>query len=410
MKTVGIVAEYNPFHNGHKYHIEEAKRTTKADFVVVIMSGNFVQRGTPAIIDKYSRAKMALSNGADLVFELPIQYSTATAEIFTHGAISLLQGLGFVDYVCFGGESTQLSQMNELAQLFQNEPNNYKKALLELQKEGLSFPTARTKAALQYFKEKKDHDIFSFLLSNPNNILGIGYLQALLRLHSSIEPIIIKRTSSQYHSLSLSGSIASATAIRKELLTNTTSHNIGNFIPKTVQNILFDSYQKTYPITEDDFSSLLYFSITNPILNKSYPDISEDFMNKLKKHINFDSSFTELANSLKSKDIVYTRICRNLLHLMLNISFPNKNESPSYLRLLGFKKTASHLLNKEFLKENGCNLPIITKTANAKKLLSPQAFAMFSEDMRASHLYYHICYQKFGHSVKSEYQQGPIIL
>ena len=132
MKTVGIVAEYNPFHNGHKYHIEEAKRTTKADFVVVIMSGNFVQRGTPAIIDKYSRAKMALSNGADLVFELPIQYSTATAEIFTHGAISLLQGLGFVDYVCFGGESTQLSQMNELAQLFQNEPNNYKKALLKV--------------------------------------------------------------------------------------------------------------------------------------------------------------------------------------------------------------------------------------------------------------------------------------
>ena len=133
-------------------------------------------------------------------------------------------------------------------------------------------------------------------------------------------------------------------------------------------------------------------------------------MNKLKKHINFDSSFTELANSLKSKDIVYTRICRNLLHLMLNISFPNKNESPSYLRLLGFKKTASHLLNKEFLKENGCNLPIITKTANAKKLLSPQAFAMFSEDIRASHLYYHICYQKFGHSVKSEFQRGPIIL
>lgn len=409
MKTVGIIAEYNPFHNGHLYHITEAKRLTNADFAVVIMSGNFVQRGTPAILDKYSRTKMALACGADLVFELPVQYATATAELFAHGAVSLLNSLGFVDYLCFGSEHTTLSDYQKLAQLLENPPLELKKLLEDYQKQNISYPVARSKAIHAFLAKEENLDILSFL-SKPNTILGIAYLQALLRLGSNITPVILKRTDKGYHSFELKNSIASASGIRKAYQEQKSLYSLSDYIPDAVFSILKKQEKKTFPIEINDFSSLLYYKLLSNPPKERYTDITMDFWNRIYKSYNYCTSFSQLCDIIKCKNLVYSSICRNLLHILLDTSTPDKTDNPEYLRLLGFKKEASWLLNAKRQASNPPLIPIITKVADAKKILSAKDYTLFEEDIKASHLYNHICHEKFGYCVKPEYQQGPIIL
>lgn len=409
MKTVGIIAEYNPFHNGHLYHIREAKRLTKADYVVVIMSGDFVQRGTPAISDKYSRTEMALSCGADLVFELPVQYATSTAELFAHGAVSLLNNLGFIDYLCFGSEYTTLTDYQKLAELLEESPSAYKKLLMDFRKQDFSYPVARSKALHAYFNNQKDMGILSFL-SQPNTILGIAYMQALLRLNSKISPVIIKRTDKGYHSAQLEHSLASASGIRKAYQQQKSLSLLSDYIPAPAFSVLKKQEKKTFPVEADDFSSLLYYKLSSNPPKEQYPDISTDFWNRIYKSYHYCSSFHQLCDAIKSKNLVYTSVCRNLLHILLDTSVPSKENIPGYLRLLGLKKEASCLLNSGRQASHRPLVPIITKVADAKKLLSAKEYALFEEDIRAAHLYRHICYQKFGFCAKSEYQQGPIIL
>lgn len=409
MKTVGIIAEYNPFHNGHLYHIREAKRLTHADYAVVIMSGNFLQRGTPAIIDKYSRTKMALSGGADLVFELPVQYATATAELFAHGGVSLLNSLGFVNVLCFGSEYTVLSDYEKLAELLENPPTEYKKLLLSFQKQNHSYPAARSKALHAYYQKEKKNDILPFL-SQPNTILGVSYIQALLRLHSGISPVIVKRTDKGYHSLELENHIASASGIRTLYQNRQSLTALVDYIPDFVFSILETQEQKTFPVETDDFSSLLYYKLSSHPPRENYPFISGDFWNRIYKSMDYRTSFHQLCDAIKSKNLVYTSVCRNLLHILLDTSMPDLSHTPEYLRLLGLKKEASHLLNSGRHASNRPSVPIITKAADAPKILSAKAYKSFEEDIRASHLYYHICHEKFGCTAKTEYQQGPIIL
>src|SRR5690554_4412644 len=194
MKVVGIIAEYNPFHNGHQHHILEAKKQTGADYVIVVMSGNFVQRGAPSIINKYSRAKAALESGADLVFELPVIYSTASAQYFSLGAISLLDKLGLVDYVCFGSESGDIESLTYIAKYLHNNSYEYNKDINNLMKNGITFPEAR-----QIAIKNNNNTIDDNVISSPNNILGIEYIKAILELNSNIIPVSISRIESAYH-------------------------------------------------------------------------------------------------------------------------------------------------------------------------------------------------------------------
>lgn len=239
MKVTGIIAEYNPFHNGHKYHIEKAKELTGADYVIVVMSGNFTQRGIPAFTDKYTRTRMALSCGADLVLELPLYYAAGSAEYFATGAVSLLDRLGVVDSLCFGSECGNIDALMHVASVLYNEPDSYKKLLQDALKSGQNYPAARHNALLQYLSMQPSErdavngnaidcdtvacaaitDVTDYeqILSSPNNILGIEYCKALLKLNSSITPYTIRREGGGYNDDTLSAVNSSALAIRTAL-------------------------------------------------------------------------------------------------------------------------------------------------------------------------------------------------
>ncbi len=413
MKTVGIIAEYNPFHNGHLYHLTEAKRLTEADYVVVVMSGNFVQRGAPALIDKYSRTKMVLACGADIVLELPVSFSTASAEFFALGAVSLLDKLGIIDSLCFGSEYGNTSLLETAAKILIEEPPEYRELLNRLQKNGKTFPAARMEALKAIFPP-----IGEAILSSPNNILGMEYIKAILRLNSLIKPMTITRITADYHSGDLTAfeenTISSATAIRKTLFKEKSLTNLCNHVPKLVLEIMEENYQKTFPIFDEDYSLLLNYKLmleSQASLTK-YTDITPDLANRI-SHINTQGfNFQELASEIKTRQWTLTRINRALIHLLLdlyseNFNAYNKAGYTQYARLLGFKKTASHLIRDIVNKEK---IPVITKMADAGKQLCGTGLTMLKEDIFAARLYNQVVYEKYGVSIKDEYTHGVIIL
>lgn len=230
MKTVGLITEYNPFHNGHLYHIEKAKELTGADRVIVIMSGDYVQRGTPAVLSKHSRAHMALLNGASVVLELPVCYSCASAEFFAKGAVSVLDGLGCIDALCFGSECGNLEHLTSIAHLLSAEPETYRHHLQSSLKNGMSFPAARCHA----LKKMTGDAYASQILSDPNNILGIEYLKALKKLNSPIVPFTLKREFSGYHDTELHDCSSSASAIRKVLMNIPSSPYLSKYYTRII--------------------------------------------------------------------------------------------------------------------------------------------------------------------------------
>lgn len=413
MKTVGLITEYNPFHNGHQYHIEEAKRITGADYVIVVMSGNFVQRGAPALIDKYSRTRMALSCGADIVLELPVCYATASAEFFALGAVSLLDRLGIVDFLCFGSECGDITQLKSAANILSEEPGEYKELLSRLIKSGKTYPAARMEAV-----KAVSPAITGRLLSSPNNILGTEYIKALLRLCSSIKPVTLTRITADYHSQELTSrmekTISSATAIRKSLQEEKTPDYLIHQLPEPVFRILEDNYQKTFPIFEEDYSLLLNYKLMQE--NKTsliqYTDITPDLANRIYDINTQGLGFSELAQTIKTRQWTLTRINRVLIHILLNLrsdAFHLYRESgfTPYARLLGFKKTSSVLIRNIVKKEN---LPVITKMADAKKQLSDAGLTMLQEDIFAARLYNQVVYHKYKTVIKDEYTQGVIMI
>ena len=216
MKTAGIIAEYNPFHTGHEYQINYIKEKLRIDYAVIAMSGDFVQRGTPALFSKYVRAEMALQSGADLVLELPVSISSASAELFARGGVQLLDGLGVTDILCFGSECGDTDALMELAKILAEEPEDFQTALRRNLKNGMTFPKARSMALSAVFPESEK---YQQLLSSPNNILGIEYCKAILRENSSISPVSIKREGNDYHENTLSENhFPSASAIRNAIL------------------------------------------------------------------------------------------------------------------------------------------------------------------------------------------------
>lgn len=400
MKVVGIVAEYNPFHKGHAYHIKKAKEVTGSDYCIVVMSGDYTQRGVPAMIDKHSRAKMALLNGADLVIELPVRFATASAEGFAYNAISLLNATGVVTDVCFGSECGNTEKLSKIAKVLLEEPDEYKEVLKHELKNGHSYPVARN-IALQGL-DCWDFDSLK-ILSMPNNILGIEYIKALMKLNSKMNAVTIKRRGSNYNDCSLSELYSSAMAIRSSIASTDNLENILSEVPKNVYDIMKEQQNITFPIVPDDFSGMLHYKLLSEKDNgfTQYIDVSSDLSDRIAKNVYQYKNYESFCDLLKTKNMTYTRISRCLLHILLDLKVADEYQ-PSYLRILGINTEAKEL--SKALKENA-SLPLISKLADAKSSLSEDAFDLLKEDVFASNLYDTVLSHKFDSEFISDYQK-----
>ena len=401
MKTVGIIAEYNPFHNGHLYQLKKAKEITGADFAVVVMSGDFTQRGTPAVFDKYTRCRLSLLAGADLCIELPVVFATASAELFATGAVSLLSALG-VDALCFGSECGEIAPLQKIASLLFAEPPAYKEALNKALKEGLSFPSARAAAVRKCAHAGSLSGVVataSDVLASPNNILGIEYLKALLALEKNGQhapvPYTIKREGDGYLSHTLSEeSFCSAMALRKGIAEE--NPDLLRYVPESIRQEFADTCQTKSALCADDFSGMLFYKLLSEkdAGYDAYLDVSSDLSDKIRKNLASFTTFSAFCeNSLKSKDITLTRLYRSLLHILLSIKKEDLPAAAPYARILGFREASIEVfgcLSKE-------NIPLLSRLKDASSLLSPEALSCLSKDIFAAHLYEHVRMQHMLH-------------
>ena len=441
MNVIGIIAEYNPFHNGHAYQIAHVKKNLHADYIVVAASGDYVQRGEPALLDKYTRARMALSSGADLVLELPVLWSTASAELFADAGISLFEKTGCVNGICFGAESGDLALLRRIADVLADEPAALKASLKRNLKSGNTFPKAREAALLSYFADAADQDgalpVSTETLSSPNNILALEYLKSLRRRASSITPYLLKREGAAYHETSIrSGASevpASASAIRHTLFAGGAGASedsadgiLHHAMPQEALSILQD-YRADFPLLcADYFSGILGYLLLSSSATQlaRTADSSPEFANRMQNQLPYYTSFSSFASRLKSKEMTLTRINRILLHSILGITSSdyacgNALDKIPYLRILGFRESAAPLLAA--LKASAA-VPLITRPSQAPKLLSTDAMQVFERDVFAGNLYLQMRNQKGGtplhaarmqeHDVPpaSEYQRQIVIL
>ena len=399
MSTVlGIIAEYNPFHNGHLYHLKESKKATGAEYTVAIISGNFTQRGSTSIIDKWKKTEMALQNGVDLIIELPVLYSISSSENFADGSIKILNSLGIIDFLSFGSETSNIKILNNFANILYDEPKEYKKILSNYLDTGLSFPKARENALLEYIKNFEDvntnFDNYQNILSSPNNILGIEYLKALKKYKSSIKPVCIKRSIADYNSsdISINTSIASATAIR-ELIKNKNFNTIKTVIPEKSYSILADCINSGCIIPDlNCFEKEIIYVLRKMSIKEiaNLPDVSEGLEFLIKKAVNSCNTLTELLNTIKSKRYTITRLQRILLYALLDISKKNmklsKEVDSPYIRVLGFNDNGKKLISK--IMDKNPNQPLIT---SVKKFVDNNSNtslqAMLNKDIFATNVY-----------------------
>lgn len=389
MKVNGIIAEYNPFHNGHLYQLAESKRLTQADYTIVVMSGNFVQRGAPALLDKHTRAEMALRCGADLVLELPALYATASAEYFSMGGVSLLDKLGVVNHLCFGSECGDLSVLQEIATILSEESVEYSSSLKELLEQGHSYPTARNIALVKHHPHLKSCED---MLASPNNILGIEYCKALLSRSSNMQPVTVTRADAGYHSEGIDGTMCSATAIRKILSEgNWSTFTLKNHLPRHAYKILSQKLEESKILQTNDISGLLYYKLLceQETGYEQYLDVSADLSDRIRNNLFAFSDFESFCNILKTKEVTHTRISRCLLHILLNITkvdieFGKSLDYVPYARVLGFRKESTELLGA--IKEHS-SIPLITKLADAEKILDEDAYRLLKKDILISEIY-----------------------
>ena len=399
MKTVGLITEYNPFHNGHAYHIEKAKMLTGADRVIVVMSGDFVQRGAPAVMPKHLRTESALLSGASLIIELPVCFATGSAEYFAQGSISLLNQLGCIDSICFGSECGDLHLLKEIAQILADEPIEYQTALKQALKEGASFPAARQEA-LNIYSDK-----YSEILASPNNILGIEYLKALAKIHSKMEPFTIKRIGAGYHDMDIDGQFSSATAIRSDIYqladVNSSSESlplthIQTQVPSSCHELMKKNYQTRYPVKADDFSLLLKAKLLSETAGSlsHYLDMSPELANRILRLRNDYLSFEQFCDLLKTKELTRSRISRSFIRVLLGITkdWLTAMKAPApYARILGFRRDHADLLG--ILKQTS-DIPLITSPARA--VLADTAYQMLELDIYASDLYESVITDLYG--------------
>lgn len=411
MKIVGLITEYNPFHNGHLYHLEKAKELTGCDCAVAVMSGDFVQRGGPALLPKHLRARMALACGVSAVLELPVCCAGASAEYFASGAVSLLDSLGCVDALCFGSECGDLKLLLQAARILEEEPDDYRRLLRDGLKRGLSFPRARQEALVTCTKDPAAGQV----LSSPNNILGIEYIRAARRLGSKMELFTLPRQSSGYHDVHLTENCSSASAIRA-LYENRpfpeTLSLLGGQVPPSCLPILEEAYQVRYPVFSRDFSLLLKYRLsleTKESLTQ-YADVSADLANRIMNRLGAFIDADQFCGLLKTKELTYSRISRALFHILLGIRASDAGGRgavrPGYARILGFRRDSAQVLTE--MKAHS-RIPLLTKLTQTAPL-DPDAKKMLECDLFASSLYESVVADKFHLPCQSEYQKQVVIL
>jgi len=387
-KVLGIIAEYNPFHNGHLYHLQNSIKLTNADYKIAIITGNFTQRGSTSLIDKWSKAEIALKNGIDLVIELPLLYSISSAENFAEGAIKILNSLNVVDYLSFGAETDDISTLNIIADTLYREPKEYKNILSHELSKGLSYPKARENALLMYLQDIRR---FTNVLSNPNNILGIEYLKALKKFKSPIMPVAIKRVDVGYNDTTYTENIASATAIR-----NIVKNNSLDILKKVVPENSFSTILKNIKIGHiipdlSVFEKQIIYNLRNMSIEEiaNLPDVSEGLEYAIKNAANSCNSIVEFLSIIKSKRYTSTRLQRILLYALLNITKKDMQVSRKtvpYVRVLGFNERGRYIIS-EVARQNP-KLEIVT---SVKKYLdncnNRNLQLMLSKDIWSTNVY-----------------------
>lgn len=360
MNITGIITEYNPFHNGHLLHLNTAKKVTGCDGVICIMSGNFVQRGEPALIDKWKRAEMALLNGVDLVIELPTFYSVSSAEFFAKGAINILNNIGIVNNVFFGSECGDIKLLYKIAKLLTYETEELQLNIKENLKSGITYAKARERALIKILNE----DSLTEVLSNSNNILGIEYIKAIIKCNSNMKPLTMKREGSKYNDKELNTTFSSATSIRENFKKGSDLDFLKSYMPNQSLNLLDNLIKSNYSFVfeEEMYNFIKYRLLTNCINFNNLFEVKEGIDNKLLKEIYYSSSYEDLIFRVKSKRYTYTKISRLLSQIFFsldNYSFDELiKEENLYARVLGFNNTG-RLILKEMKKTS--SIPIITK-------------------------------------------------
>ena len=432
MSTVGIVCEYNPFHKGHLYQIEQAKKLTGADHVVCFMSGNFLQRGIPALADKFTRAEAAVRCGVDVIFEIPFVYSTASARDYATAAVTMMDMSGAIDYISFGAETDDLALLSQIAGIVENEPPQVSDSIRRSMASGMTYGAARAAAIGEYLQGKdiarKDssnnsssspESNISSVMSSPNNILAIEYLAALKRIGSKIKPVVIKRLISDYNSNEAVHDICSASAIRS-LLGNSDIKTIERHVPEECYRILNTNYRKTFPVFEDHMSSLLAaarllygrYDISSSLSSSGeIVDMDQDLYNRMSK-IDSDMSFSDTAKSLKSRNYTLTHIQRALLHYVMQLTKTDYDSYKSdgwiyYLRLIGLNTRAGGIVKQ--IKKNS-DIPVITRAPEAASRLSTTGKSMFGYDIKSTAIYNSLVCSAYGTKLKNEYEHTiPVI-
>lgn len=451
MNILGIIAEFNPLHTGHAYLIEKLRKETDADFCVVVMSGDYVQRGEPAFFTKELRTKAALLVGADLVLELPVSVSTGSAEFFAEGAVSLLDKLGCITHLGFGSEHGEISAFEQAGALLCQESDAFSCALQKLLQSGMSFPKARYEALSEVLMEKNTEQASEVLslLSSPNNILGTEYLKALKKRSSSIQPVTIKRMGASYHDImSVSeenGSLltfderrmaimnevhdiitttdteqeyASASGLREQFLDAPLSPNtaklIEKYVPQPCRTLYQDALKSKNHLTADALSLPLFYMLLYTAKEEltNFQDVTPDLAGRILNCSKDSVTFTVLCQHIKTKNLTFTRISRALLHILLQLSKDSVQAQKEadfcqYARILGFRKASDPLLTE--IKKSA-SVPLVSKLADARTLLSPLALSQLKETVSASELYRRALLQSSVSplSIKNEYEKSII--
>ena len=427
MKTVGIIAEYNPFHNGHLYQMQEARRCAGADYVVVAMSGDFVQRGEPALLDKWTRAGMALAAGADLVLELPVRVSAGSAEFFARGGVSLLSSLGVVDALSFGYESVPTSAsipsdqgipsdrsiqkdlqcLSQAADFFSREETDvYKKELKTLLAAGRTYAQARVEAYTR--TEIADTTVPADLLKSPNNILAVEYLKAIRQLKSRLSVIPVPRLGAGYHDSALPmkdtadlaaaglASPASASGIRSAL---SRKESVTPYMPQDAYELMTEQLAENRSLVPSDIDLLLHESLLRLKDHlEEYQDVGIDLANRIRALLGEYTGFESFAMRIKTRQVTLTRVKRALIHILLGIK--KSSDPDAYARVLGFRQTAQPLLHRISQESS---VPMITK-------LPKELPAGLEEDLHAAHIWEMLVCHKTGKPLCSEYQRQLVIL
>lgn len=391
MRIVGLITEYNPFHNGHLHHLRESLHVAGADASVAVMSGHFLQRGEPALLDKWLRTEMALSAGVDLVFELPCCFACNSAPHFAGGAVQSLNALGVVDALCFGSEAGEIAPLQSAARLLLERETDIDAATRRLLRQGISYPVARAEMLADIAP-----DLSAEMLSSPNNVLGIEYLKALQETSSVIKALTIPRRGVGYHSTDVANPIASATGIRKLLVEGGA---VGELMPRACLEILNEAMSKGSCLEHDRLFSCLQGFLLQEMetLNGIY-QVEDGLAQRLVNAAMTATSYASLVEAIKSRHWTLTRIQRILSYVLLQLASDEMNcflvSGPLYLRLLGASEKGRRVLAASRKKRS---LPLISDPARAKavlrrfyagqKELAGLAERMLACDLRATRLY-----------------------